>query len=209
MDVVAHRAGNRPESIAPAAASADAVELDVHLLRGRLEVRHSKAVWPFRLYWERGEGLLPDERPIDLAEIIAAAPSDTHLWIDLKGFTGRLARRALRELGDRRPLTMSCRSWWALGPARQAAGVRTFRSVGNRAQLWLALRLRHPDGIVINERLVTPVVFDRLRGRCTQVAVWGARDRTRVETLARLGVDAVILDDVDLAVRSTREPNRQ
>ena len=61
MELVAHRAGNDPAAMADALAVADTLELDVHLLRGRLDVRHSKVIWPFRIYWERGEGRLPDQ----------------------------------------------------------------------------------------------------------------------------------------------------
>lgn len=197
MELVAHRAGNHAHSIGAAAAGADAVELDVHLLRGRLEVRHAKAVWPFRLYWERGEGLLPDEQPPALADLIAAAPPGTRLWIDLKGFTGRLAGRVLREIGPGRELTMSCRSWWALGPARRAR-LRTYRSVGNRAQLWLALRLRHPDGVVLHERFATAEAIGRLRRRCERIAVWAVIDAERARDLHDLGVDTFIVDDFDL-----------
>jgi glycerophosphoryl diester phosphodiesterase len=198
MELVAHRAGNQPGLVAPALAVADTIEVDVHLFHHRLEVRHSKVIWPFKIYWERGVWLLPDEHPHDLGEIVAAAPDDAHLWLDLKGFTGRLSRRLLREFGDRRPLTMSCRSWWALGPARRAADVRTFRSAANRTQLWLALHLRHPDGIVMHERFATPDNVARLRERCHRLAVWGVDDLDRAGELRELGIDAMIIDDLEL-----------
>jgi hypothetical protein len=210
VELVAHRAGNDPAAMADALAVADTLELDVHLLRGRLDVRHSKVIWPFRIYWERGEGLLPDQHPPALTEIVDAVPDGTHLWIDLKGFTGRLPRHVLRAISARHPMasvTMSCRSWWALGPARRA-GARTFRSVGNRAQRWLAVRLQHPDGIVLDERFATPDVLARLRGRCAGVAVWAVEDRARAEELDRLGVCAVIVDELGLIddLRSSRLP---
>jgi hypothetical protein len=203
MELVAHRAGNRAATIGPALAVADTIELDVHALRGHLEVRHSKVVWPFRIYWERGHGLLEDQHPESLASILAAVPVDTGVWIDLKGFTGWLTRRVLRSVGDRRPLTMSCRSWWALRPARNG-GVRTYRSVGSRWQLWLALRLRHPDGVVLHERFATPEHLARLR--CSHVAVWAVRDHQRAAELRALGMSAMILDDLDLigALRADR-----
>lgn len=208
-ELVAHRAGNEPERVVPAVAVADAIELDLHLLRGRLDVRHSKVIWPLRVYWERGHGLLPDQRPPAFDEIVAVVPADTHLWVDLKGFTGRLARRAVGRL-DGRPAascTMSCRSWWALGPARRA-GARTFRSVGNRAQLWLALRVQHPDGVVMHERFATAEVVERLHDRCARLAVWGVEDRARAEAIERLGIGTMIVDDLDLIadLRSSRPP---
>lgn len=202
MEWIAHRAANEPNTIAPALAVADAVELDVHLLRGRLEVRHSKAVWPFRIYWERGEGILADEQPADLAAILAAAPHGAHLWIDLKGYSTRLTSRVLRALDGRFDVTMSTRSWWILRPARRR-GVRTFRSAGSRAQLWVALRVGHPDGVGIPERLATPAVLERLSARSSSISVWGVRNAMRAAELRDLGVDVVFVDDLDL-IRDAR-----
>lgn len=196
MELVAHRAANAPESIGEASRVADTLELDVHTFRGRLEVRHAKVVWPFRIYWERGVGLT-DERPHPLASVLAATPSDVALWVDLKGFTGRFARRVVRQVGDERPITVSGRSWWALRPAHRM-GIRTFRSVGNRAQLWLALRIRHPHGVVMHERFATTEHLGRLDGRCSAVAVWGVADRARAIELRDAGLAALILDDLDL-----------
>lgn len=198
MEWVAHRAGNRPQLIAPALRAADGVELDVHVLRGRLEVRHSKTVWPLRIYWESGLGFLPDERPEDLATIVAAAPQDAALWCDLKGFSPRLTNRVLGATRGRRGLTMSSRSWWILRAARRTGDVRTFRSVGSRLQLWIALRIRHPDGVAMAERFATDDVVRRMSERCAAIAVWGAKDRERVEELRAGGIGVLIVDDLGL-----------
>ena len=201
MEWIAHRAGNEARLIEPALAVADGVELDVHLLRGRFEVRHSKAVWPLRIYWERGQGRLPHERPEDLRTILPAIPHDTMLWIDLKGFSPRLTNRVLRATEARERVTLSSRSWWILPSARRTPTVRTFRSVGNRLQLWVALRIEHPDGVGIPERFATQSVIERLRRRCATIAVWGARDRDRVTQLCELDVHVLIVDDLDLIRR--------
>jgi hypothetical protein len=205
MEWIAHRAANGPDSLAPALALADGAELDVHLLRGRLEVRHSKAVWPLRIYWERGEGILADEQPADLASILAAAPDGAHLWFDLKAFTPRLTRHVLRAVDEEVELTMSSRSWWILRPARRRGGVRTFRSIGSRLQLWVALRLRHPHGVGIPDRFATPSMIERLRARSSAVAVWGVQDDRRVGQLRDLGVDVLIVDDLDLITANRRD----
>ena len=197
VELIAHRAGNGRSLIEPARSVADGIEVDVHVLRGRIEVRHSKALWPFAVYWERRVGRLPNEDPPSFASILAATPAGTHLWVDLKGFTGRFTRRILGEIGDRGPLTMSCRSWWALGPARRRE-VRTFRSIGNRLQLWIALRIRHPDGVGLHERFATGEHLDRLRDRCTAIAVWAVHDLDRAIELREQGVTVLILDDLDL-----------
>jgi glycerophosphoryl diester phosphodiesterase len=207
VELIAHRAGNEAHLIAPAAEAADAIELDVHLFRGRLEVRHSKVLWPLAVYWERWE-LLPDESPVDLAAILDAAPEGVHLWFDLKGFTTRLARRVLREVGGRRPITCSTRSWWTLRPIRRAGGIRTFRSVGSRRQLWLIQRMRfagEDDGVVMHERFATADVVARLRRRTSQVIVWAVDDLERARELARVGVTGIIADDLALLVAIRRD----
>jgi hypothetical protein len=198
MQWIAHRAANDPNSVAPALALADGAELDVHLLRGRLEVRHSKALWPLRIYWERGQGILADERPADLASILAATPDGAHLWFDLKAFTPRVTRHVLGAVGERVQLTMSSRSWWILRPARRRGEIRTFRSIGSRLQLWVAVRCHHPHGVGIPDRFATPPTIDRLRARSSAIAVWGVRDDERVGQLRDLGVDVLIVDDLDL-----------
>ena len=123
MEWIAHRAGNAVRLADAALRVIRAVEADVHLFRGRLEVRHSKVLRPFRIYWERGEGVVRDERPPDLAAILAGLPDDALLWIDLKGFTKRLTRHVERALAGRSDVTMSSRSWWILPPPSGNAAV--------------------------------------------------------------------------------------
>ena len=207
VELIAHRAGNEVHLIAPAAAVADTIELDVHPFRGRLEVRHAKVIWPLAVFWEKWE-LVPDAPHPPLSEILAATPDDAHLWFDLKGFTSRLPRRLLDRVGDRRPITMSCRSWWALRPARRVAGVRTFRSVGTRWQLWLVERVRfaqHDDGIVMHERFATAEVVTRLRQLTPNIVVWAVDDLERAIELRGLGVSGVIADDLGLLARLRRD----
>lgn len=206
MELIAHRAGNRIDTVGAGLDVADAIELDVHLFRGRLEVRHGKVLWPFRIYWERWE-LLRGEAPHDLADVVAAIPEGAHLWLDLKGFTPRLTRRVLRQVEVHRPLTVSTRSWWILRPARQVDGVRTFRSVGSRWQLWAVRRGRFGshDGIVMHERFASRDVVERLLRLTPHVVVWAVDDLDRASALARIGVTGIIADDLDLIARIRAE----
>jgi hypothetical protein len=207
VELIAHRGGNLVESVAAALAVADAIEIDVHTFRGRLEVRHAKVIWPWSIRWERWY-LIPtsDPRPT-LAEILAVVPDGSHLWIDLKGFTPRFTRRVLRAVGDRHELTMSARSWWILGPARRRPGTRVMRSVGNRFQRWLVTLapLRPPvadparqRGVVLHERLADPASVTRLRRHWAPIVTWAVEDLDRIETLRAAGVDGVIADDLAL-----------
>lgn len=200
MEFIAHRAGNHPSGAA-AAAVADVVELDVHLFRGRLEVRHEKRVWGTRRLWERWY-LLPSDTPRwTLAEALADAGPDVHVLLDLKGVSPRVATAVAGEIGGRPSVTVSTKSWWLLRRFGSLDGVRTFRSAGNRLELalllWIPSRV-HPDGVVVHQRLLDAATVRRLRRRAGLVWSWGAADRTGVDRLAVAGVDGVILDDLEL-----------
>lgn len=211
VELIAHRAGNVAELIASTAEVADVLEIDVHLFRNRLEVRHAKILlWPFARLWEKWE-LLPADAPRPaLDEILAVVPDDVALWFDLKGFTTRLPRAVHLVVGDRPGVTYSARQWWILGWVRRNTTARTMRSVGSRWQRLLAttVRSRGPDdGVVIADRLLDDDWLPRLRRRFGTVIVWGVEDRTRAEQLAAAGVDGLILDDLAL-VRALRDRRR-
>lgn len=206
MELIAHRAGNVTATIASALAVADAIEIDVHTFRGRLEVRHAKVLWPTSIRWEPWTLTPADEERPTLAEILAATPPGTHLWLDLKGFSRRFARRVLAEVGDGYELTVSSRSWWVLRPA-ELAGARVMRSVGNRFQRRLVTapgvrpRRAHRDGrsgVVLHERLADRASVERILRHRTPVIAWAVTDLTRMSELAAIGVTGMIVDDLDL-----------
>ena len=99
--VIAHRAGNSLERLAGAGAVADVVEADVHLFRGRLEVRHAKTLGPFPRLWERWYLLEPDAPRLLLEEVLAAAHPGIALMLDLKGPDPRLPRAVLAAARER------------------------------------------------------------------------------------------------------------
>ena len=208
MELIAHRAGNLVELVAPAVAIADAIEVDVHLFRNRVEVRHAKLVlWPFARLWEKWE-LLPRDAPRPpVATIVDAVPPHVHVWFDLKGFTTRLPRAVHRAAGDRPALTYSSRRWWVLGWVRRHTSARTMKSVGNRFERWLVTRTRFGagdvHGIVVHERLLHGDWLARLQAAAPTVIAWGVDDRARADALARAGVSGLILDDLEL-IRSLR-----
>jgi hypothetical protein len=206
VELIVHRAGNRPG--APGGrGGGDLVEADVHLFRGRLEVRHEKALWPTTRLWERWE-LIERGTPRRALQDLLDADASAHLLLDLKGISPRLARAVRGALGERRPVTISTKSWWLLRTFQAMPGVRTFRSAGNRLELaWLLRvpsRLR-PDGIVVHQRLLSAAVVDRLRHHAPAVWAWGAQNQAEAERLRSWGVDGLILDDVDLVRQLRRE----
>lgn len=201
MVLVAHRA-EQPADLDAASTVADAVEVDVHLFRGRLEVRHAKVLWPFATRWDRWY-LVPSGAPRPtLDEMIRAAGSESHLWLDLKGFGRRLTSRVIDAAADRTATTMSSRSWWIL-PARGChPGVRTVHSVGSRLQLW-ALRRRPPasiDAVAIDRRLVAPDSMAVLRRVTSTVFVWGVSDVEQGLEAVDAGADGLIVDGLDTIV---------
>ncbi len=200
VELVAHRAGNATGSVAPAAAVADTIEVDVHRFRRRLEVRHAKVFWPTRWQWDRWWIDRSPAVPPSLRQVMDEPPVGTPLWLDLKGFTTRLTRAITRELTADQPVTMSSRSWWILRPARRRR-IRTMRSVGSRWQLWCVLCIRRwapGDGIAINERFLTPRILTQLLRGNRPVVAWGVTDLDRAQTLIAAGVQGLIVDDLEL-----------
>jgi glycerophosphoryl diester phosphodiesterase len=201
MEFIAHRAGNDIEKLRAAESVADVIEVDVHLgERGRVEVRHAKKLLFTRRLWERWYVLPKDVEVPGLIEIVSAGNSETHFWLDLKGFTPRLSRRVRAAIGERRPLTVSTKPWWLLGPFAGDDGVRIIRSAGNKFELalllWLPSRLQ-ADGSVVHYRLLSDTVFDRLSKKGL-VFCWAATEAAHVDRLFTLGATGVILDDLSL-----------
>jgi hypothetical protein len=153
---VAHRAGNRPDTLREALdAGVDLVEADVHRFRRALEVRHWKTLGP-RLFWERWE--LATRRavaPPDLTEILAAAHDgardgahdgdrtqdpggdrgDARLLLDLKGVHPGLApavAACLRDAAPGVPVAVCTQHWWMVAAFAADPQVRVILSAGSR-----------------------------------------------------------------------------
>jgi glycerophosphoryl diester phosphodiesterase len=195
--VVAHRAGNDLERLRRAeAVGAWLVEADVHLHRGRLEVRHLKTAGP--LLWDRWYLAPPDTPRLELATLLAAAGAP--LMLDLKGRDPLLPHRLAAELErvpPRVPVTVCSRSWRLLGPLRERPGVRIVHSVGSRRQL-RALRRRFAGrrlgGVSIHRRLLDAATVVDLRTRAELLLTWPVADIEDARRLAGWGVDGVITE---------------
>jgi glycerophosphoryl diester phosphodiesterase len=200
--VIAHRAGNDPARAREACrAGADLVELDVHLRRGRLEVRHRHRAGP--LMWD-SEGLgLSLRRHPELEEALEALEGRAEPMIDLKDGPRRLGEAALaaarRVLGPA-PVTLSARRHGLLDPLRDAPGVRLVRSAASPRQVeglrrlvaqgaapWVSLR---------RDRLDRALVTELRRG--AQVMTWPVEDARDAALLTGWGVNGLICDDLAL-----------
>lgn len=199
--LVAHRAANAPGTLRAAQGTVDAVEADVHLFRGRLEVRHAKTVGPVPLLWERWY-LLPRDTPRPLlGDLLAAAESlDTALMLDLKGPDPRMAgavARAVAGWAGRHRLIVCSRIWRTVDRLRESADVRTLHSVGSPRELRVLPRRYGPgalEGVSVDHRLLTAAAVGGLRERADDVWAWIVDDPDRARLLAGWGATGFISD---------------
>jgi len=199
--VIAHRAGNRPDAVVPALARADIVELDAHVFRGRVEVRHTKVLRPTSRLWEKWY-FLPAGTPVHtIDEILAVMPPDVPIHVDLKCFTGRAGRRIRKAIPEQRELIVSCRSWWVLRAFRDRPRTLMMRSCGSNLQLRLVgllPGLGDRVGVVAHQRLLDRQIVASLLERTPQVFTWAVETVVRGRELVSWGVTGLIVDDLEL-----------
>lgn len=201
VQVVAHRAGNSVEAAARAVGRVDMVELDAHVLRGQVELRHEKVLHPTRRLWERWELLPRGTRGVPIGQVLDVL-GETPLMVDLKVFTRRSAARVLASLPDGPPIVASTRSWWTLKPFVARPNTTLLQSCGTAWQLWFALHRSTFDanrGVCVHERRLTPAVLDSLHERTEIIYTWGATTTARCRQLLDAGVTGIILDDYSIA----------
>ena len=203
MLAVAHRAGNTVDGLRAAlAAGVDLVELDVHLHRGALEVRHHKAVGRNLLYEDGSWVRRADFALVTLEEILAAAASDPRLMLDLKGIPTGLAAAVATRVREHMPdaaVTVCSRHWWMLEAF--APPVRTVLSAGNRpglARLRHRLATRPADGVSLHLGLLTPEVVRSVRERSGFVLTWPVDTPRALARAREVGVDGVISKNLEL-----------
>ncbi len=199
VELVAHRAGNTVAGARQAKEVVDLVELDVHVFRGLVEVRHEKVLRPTSRLWEKWYLLPRGTRGVPIEEILEAVGPQTRLLVDLKCWTRRAARRIKRSLPAPQPVTVASRSWWVLGEFSDRPSVRMLRSCGNRLQLWLVRRvpgLGDRVGVVIHERLLDATTVRALTVRTSLVFCWGVTEPERGRDLVEAGVSGLIVDDL-------------
>lgn len=207
--VVAHRAGNDPACARAACrAGADLVEMDVHLRRGRLEVRHQHRAGP--LLWD-SEGIgVALRRHGGLEAALEALEGRAEPMIDLKDGPPRLAEAVLattrRVLGPA-PVTISARRPALLEPLRGAPGVRLMRSAASPRQVETLRRLAAEGGapgLCVRRDRLTPALVAELRRGTEIVMTWPVDDAEDAARLAGWGVNGLICDDLELVAALRR-----
>ncbi|MGE0025941.1 MAG: glycerophosphodiester phosphodiesterase [Thermoleophilia bacterium] len=195
--LAAHRIGTPAAAAAAHAAGADLLEIDVHLRRGTLEVRHPRRHGP--VLWDR-EGVRRARGPSPaLGPLLDALPAGAEPMIDLKGGPSRLAGRALaaiRAAGLPRA-TVTSRRWRLLDRLAGAEGVRLVYSAAGRRELGRLLGRALPEGAAacVRSDLLDAATVAALRERVPLVMTWDVADRAHAERLVALGVGGLVLDD--------------
>ena len=200
---IAHRAGNLLDAVAPAVAlGADLVELDVHLRRGRLEVRHAKSLGPVPWLWE--PWYLVREQRLLLHAVRRALPAGVVPMLDLKGWQPWLGR-LVREAMEGAPEYVVCsRNWLMLDAFRDRAGVRVVHSVrtaSELARLEARLAQRTTWGVSVHRELLTRQRVSWLRQRAEVVMTWPVDTVETYDAVVALGANGVISNDLSVLLR--------
>ena len=200
---IAHRAGNDLARLEHATSiGADLAELDVWLRRGRVEVRHAKAVGPLPLLRERWR-LSPGWGPrLELDAVIEAAGPDVQLMVDLKSETLALSEGVAAAF-DRRPgatYAVTTREWWLLEPFEGRDGVCLIPSAAwphELAELLPHLGDRF-HALSMHITLVEPALMSELAGRGVSTFVWPVNTTAELERVLGAGAAGVNSDNLDL-----------
>lgn len=205
MLAIAHRAGNDLATLRAAAAlGADVIEADVHLHRGRLEVRHTKTLWPLPWLWDAGRLHPLDLEQLHLGPLLDALPPRQTIMLDLKG-VGRAGAEVAREVHARspeHPLWVCARWWPSVLPFEGLPWARVLLSARGRTEL---ARLRRrlargtaavPYGVSVHLSLLTAEVVAELQARSQTVLTWPVDDPAALARARDVGVDGVITKDL-------------
>lgn len=208
----AHRAGNRLDALAPAAAAgAHLIEIDVWFHRGRVEVGHDKTLGPIPLRWDRWSLAFGWRRTLVVADILGALPADVAPMFDLKGTDPRLPsalQRLIEEHLPGRPYAVSSQNWSYLDEFLGIEEARVIRSVGSaRAlqQMRTDLDAWTGAGIGFDVELLVPAVIEELRERTPLLVTWTINDLEQAQRLVEQGVGGIITDSLTV-VRALAAP---
>jgi glycerophosphoryl diester phosphodiesterase len=203
---VAHRAGNSLDVLTGALADgADLIEADVHLYRGRLEIRHTKTMGPLPWLWDRWYVVSAREPRLLLAELAAALPRERRLMLDLKGWHPWLGRRvaaAMEAAAPGVPYVVCSRHWRMLDAFDDLDHVDVVHSVRSRAELArLPRRLagRRSWGVAVHRELLPRMDVPALLRSVDALLTWPVNTTEALDEVARHGVTGVISDDLDRA----------
>jgi glycerophosphoryl diester phosphodiesterase len=201
---VAHRAGNDLTRLGLAlAGGADLVEADVHLYRGRLEVRHAKSMGPLPWLWDQWYVVSAGTRGLSLPALAAELPPERRVMLDLKGWQPWLGRRvaaAMASVAPGLPYVVCSRHWSMLDAFDGLEHVDVVHSVRSRSELArlprrLAARGRS-WGVAVHRELLPRMDVQALRESVDAVLTWPVNTVEAFDEVVRLGATGVISDDL-------------
>lgn len=211
--LIAHRAGNDPLLLGAAErAGADVIEADLHLRRGRLELRHLKTHGLLPFYWDRWALAPPWRRFDSLDDLLAIARPESVLMLDLKGSdraAARLVTKTLSGAARRGDVFVSAREWPLLDEIDPALGWR-IASAATLRQLerLIAYCARASlDGAAVHLRLLESARLRALREYVPLLMAWPVNHGHEADRASALGVTGLISDDLALLV-ALREQRR-
>jgi glycerophosphoryl diester phosphodiesterase len=202
---VAHRAGNDLAALREAAElGADVIEADVHLHKGRLEIRHTKSLGPLPWLWDKWALHPVDPGQLLLHQLMAVLPVGQTVMLDLKG-VGRVGPETLRFLQQRaveHPIWV-CARWWPSSLAfADQPWAKVLLSCRGRTEISRLLRRlragRPPYGVSIHLSMLTPELVTEIQSHGTKVLSWPVDDPHALEQARRLGIDGAITKDLGI-----------
>ena len=203
---IAHRAGNALDLLRHSLASgADLIEADVHLYRGRLEIRHTKTMGPLPWLWDRWYVVSARLPRLQLADLAAELPADRRLMLDLKGWHPWLGRRvaaAMHAAAPGVPYVVCSRHWRMLDAFDGLDHVDVVHSVRSKAELArLPHRLsgRRSWGVAVHRELLPRMDVPALLQSVDALLTWPVNTVDVLADVASHGVTGVISDDLDRA----------
>ena len=205
MLAVAHRRGNEVLTLREAALlGADVIEGDVHLHRGRLEVRHQKSMGPLPWFWEKWKVFPPTIPRPPLEELLEGRPAGATLMLDLKGIgrVGAKARVALAEHPPHEPFLVCARWWPSLRHFRDHEAARIVLSArGPLALRRILQKVRdghRPYGVSVHLETLTPESVKELQSYGVLVLSWPVDDAASLARARELGIDGAITKDLEI-----------
>lgn len=205
MLAIAHRAGNDLAVLHQAAVlGAHVIEADVHLHRGRLEVRHQKSMGRLPWLWDKWQVYPADLERMLLDELMDALPAGQTVMLDLKGM-GKVGPSTLAHLHERsveHPLWV-CARWWpsslAFTDVPWAKVLLSARGRTEIARLRRHLRTSSPPyGVSVHLSMLRPDLVDELQSYGTKVLSWPVDDEASLTRAQALGIDGAITKDLGI-----------
>jgi glycerophosphoryl diester phosphodiesterase len=204
--LIAHRVGNAPQTIAAAvAAGADLIEADVHLYRGRLEIRHTKTMGVLPWLWDRWYLVPASAERVQLAGLMSALPNGATVMLDLKGWHPWLGHRiaaVMRDVAPDRPYVVAGRQWQMLSAFESLDHVQIIHSARSPRELRALPRRiagHRTDAICVHRQLLAnPRWVELARSLAPTLLTWPIVDHATADEARGFGADGLIIDGVDL-----------